>query len=290
MLNDKTSTPLNPPLVQVPHEDIIQAENEVLCERSLVTPGFEGDPSLKTSPVVSNIVDSCTRAKFSGVSSRRITRSMKTMDNTEILNNEAVSESGKSISNSSEDTVLNMESKDQNVDFVITEDTTNKDDADVNGESLINIEITDLEEKHITPKCSDTLNNTSVDVNDDNDLARTSTKGSRYKKKNRRQKEGAPPTQGISSKEAMMTHNRSKTKFPAKRKLITSPKSAKSTPARGKKGSEETFGSASILSIESFSGKKSRSGRVVLPPLEFWRNQKVVYDEDGKMCGVQQAK
>ncbi|XP_076943863.1 uncharacterized protein LOC143614257 [Bidens hawaiensis] len=218
---------------------------------------------------------------------------MKTMDKTESLNKEAVNESGKTVSKSSEDTVIKMESKDQNVDFVITEDSTNKDDADVSGESPIDIEITDLEEKHITPKCSDPLNNTSVgvtDVNGDNDLARTSTKGSRYKKQNRRQKEGAPPTQVISSNEALMTQNRSKTKLLVKRKLITSPKSAKSTPARGKKEPEGTCGSASILSIDSFSGKKSRSGRVVLPPLEFWRNQKVVYDEDGEMCGVQQAK
>ncbi|KAM0043558.1 hypothetical protein Hdeb2414_s0010g00342661 [Helianthus debilis subsp. tardiflorus] len=79
-----------------------------------------------------------------------------------------------------------------------------------------------------------------------------------------------------------------KTKLPVKRKLITSPKSASS---RGKKGgSEEGYGSAIILSVESFSGKKSRSGRVLLPPLEFWRNQKVVYDEHGEVCGVEEPK
>ncbi|KAI3773947.1 hypothetical protein L1987_48486 [Smallanthus sonchifolius] len=340
MLSNKTSTPHNPSSVEIPQEHIVEAGNEVSCERPPVTPGFEDDPSLKMSPIVNSSMGS----KCLGVPSRRMTRSMKKMDNSKnsfplvsvksnldegtLINpkilgsseisrkdmNDALSNNKKAVNvvdcdmksesrkiisklssgcgkgsnettNCSEDNVLRMKSKckqiDQNVDVVITKDVRNKltsengilnqggnkDDADVSGESRIGTSISDLEEKHMKSKSSDPVSNTSVGVIDVNDDMRTNMKGCRNKKKNR---DGR--------------------KLPVKRKLITSPKSAKSTSSRGKKGSEERHGSANILSLESFSGKKSRSGRVVLPPLEFWRNQKVVYDEDGQVCGVQEPK
>ncbi|KAI3703474.1 hypothetical protein L1987_73570 [Smallanthus sonchifolius] len=339
MLSNKTCTPLNLSSVEIPQEHIVEAGNKVSCERSPVTPGFEDDPSFKMSPTV----DSSIGSKCLGVPCRRLTRSMKKMDNSknsfplgndksnsdegtlidpEILgsseisrkdmhdalsnNKKAVnvvdrdmkSESRKIISklsggcgkgsnettNCCEDNVLRMKLKrkqiDQSVD-VITKDVRNKltsengilnqvgnkDDADVSGGSRIDTIISDLEEKHMKSKSSDPLSNTSVGVIDLNDDMKTIMKRCRNKKKNRVGR-----------------------KLPVKRKLITSPKSAKST-SRGKKDvSEERHGSANILSLESFSGKKSRSGRVVLPPLEFWRNQKVVYDEDGQVCGVQEPK
>ncbi|KAM7468094.1 hypothetical protein LguiB_015656 [Lonicera macranthoides] len=45
---------------------------------------------------------------------------------------------------------------------------------------------------------------------------------------------------------------------------------------------------ASILSPESLSSKRSRSGRLLLPTLEFWRNQTVIYDEDRRVTGIKQ--
>ncbi|KAL4587676.1 hypothetical protein LXL04_000549 [Taraxacum kok-saghyz] len=44
------------------------------------------------------------------------------------------------------------------------------------------------------------------------------------------------------------------------------------------KVSMERYVNAKVVSPESLSGKRSRSGRVLLPSLEFWRNQTVVYD------------
>ncbi|KAI3961297.1 hypothetical protein MKX01_007011 [Papaver californicum] len=33
--------------------------------------------------------------------------------------------------------------------------------------------------------------------------------------------------------------------------------------------------------------KRSRSGRLLIPPLEFWRNQQVLYDKDGRIAVVE---
>ncbi|PWA35040.1 SANT associated [Artemisia annua] len=93
--------------------------------------------------------------------------------------------------------------------------------------------------------------------------------------------------QGMDSKEAIKTRRKSKRNLTfeslAERKLIAiSPESAK-TISKTKKGSKVI-----ILSPESFGGKKSRSGRVLLPRLEFWRNQKVLYDPDRKVCGIEE--
>ncbi|KAJ0089329.1 hypothetical protein Patl1_31919 [Pistacia atlantica] len=45
----------------------------------------------------------------------------------------------------------------------------------------------------------------------------------------------------------------------------------------------------SIISPESLSLKRSRSGRLLLPSLHFWRNQVAVYDADRKITGIQEA-
>ncbi|XP_044474225.1 uncharacterized protein LOC123202381 isoform X3 [Mangifera indica] len=45
----------------------------------------------------------------------------------------------------------------------------------------------------------------------------------------------------------------------------------------------------SIISPESLSLKRSRSGRLLLPSLDFWRNQVAVYDADRKITGIQEA-
>ncbi|KAI7746108.1 hypothetical protein M8C21_020896 [Ambrosia artemisiifolia] len=347
MFNDKSSTPLNPSSVKNPHEHIVEDGNEVVCEKSSVPSEFKDGPRLESSPIVSNTFESFTQSKCLGVSSRRMTRSMKKLDNSKNsfppvndisnldkgtlvdpgilgspgnLKAKAVNfvdcdmkskrrniypkssggygkGSDETVS-CSEDTVIKIKSQRkpfaQTAD-VITKDKRNKDNADISGESEINMRTSDLEDVLVTPKCSDSLCNTSVDVTDVNDnivIVKTNMEGCR-KQRNKvdiPQKKGVSATHGTSSKETVINRNRSRTKLPVKRKLITSPESAKSTSLRGKKGSEERCGSANILSIESFSGKKSRSGRVVLPPLEFWRNQKVVYDEDREMCGVQEPK
>ncbi|KAK2657921.1 hypothetical protein Ddye_010973 [Dipteronia dyeriana] len=44
-----------------------------------------------------------------------------------------------------------------------------------------------------------------------------------------------------------------------------------------------------IVSPESLSLKRSRSGRLLLPSLDFWRNQIAVYDADRKITGIQVA-
>ncbi|XP_062005670.1 uncharacterized protein LOC133722824 [Rosa rugosa] len=44
----------------------------------------------------------------------------------------------------------------------------------------------------------------------------------------------------------------------------------------------------SIISPESMSAGRSRSGRLQLPPLEFWRNQSAVYDKDHGVIGIQE--
>ncbi|KAL8234208.1 hypothetical protein R6Q59_020308 [Mikania micrantha] len=179
--------------------------------------------------------------------------------------------SSKTASCSKEDTVLRMKLRrkqfDKNVDVVTPKDG-----------------------KGISSKGK---NKADDDLRDDIFITRQNMKGCRNEKKSRAdipQEKVVPATDEISFKEGIVTRSKSKSKMPVKRKLITSPKSAISTFSTGKKVSEEQYESANILSLESFIGKKSRSGRIVLPPLEYWRNQKVVYDEDGQMCGVQEPK
>ncbi|XP_042519047.1 kinetochore-associated protein KNL-2 homolog [Macadamia integrifolia] len=43
----------------------------------------------------------------------------------------------------------------------------------------------------------------------------------------------------------------------------------------------------SIVSPESLSSRRSKLGRLLLPPLAFWNNQQVVYDADGHITGIQ---
>ncbi|XP_052172598.1 kinetochore-associated protein KNL-2 homolog isoform X2 [Diospyros lotus] len=44
---------------------------------------------------------------------------------------------------------------------------------------------------------------------------------------------------------------------------------------------------ASLISPESLNLKRSRSGRLLLPTLEFWRNQMPIYDMDRRITGIQ---
>ncbi|KAK9054963.1 hypothetical protein SSX86_026042 [Deinandra increscens subsp. villosa] len=221
MLSDKrTITPLNPPSVEIPQDHITEAGNEVLCEKSPVTPGFEDDLSLETS----NTVESSTRC---------IARSSKKMDS---------SKNG----------------------FVLVND----EGARKKNRGRPKSTSSRGKKEHIIEAGSEVF----CEKTPETQLLTWSDMKSRSNKKKNRV--NVP-------QKALMTRSKSKTKAVGKLKPVTSPKS---TSLRGKKGSE---GSANILSLESVSGKKSRSGRVILPPLEFWRNQKVVYDEDGQMCGVQ---
>ncbi|XP_050380715.1 uncharacterized protein LOC126797965 isoform X2 [Argentina anserina] len=43
-----------------------------------------------------------------------------------------------------------------------------------------------------------------------------------------------------------------------------------------------------IISPESLSAGRSRSGRLLLPPLEFWRNQTAIYDKDHGVIGIEE--
>ncbi|KAK9290027.1 hypothetical protein L1049_008190 [Liquidambar formosana] len=45
----------------------------------------------------------------------------------------------------------------------------------------------------------------------------------------------------------------------------------------------------SIVSPESMGFKRSRSGRLLLPTLDFWRNQMAVYDADRQITGIQKG-
>ncbi|KAL4297618.1 hypothetical protein GQ457_12G009520 [Hibiscus cannabinus] len=53
--------------------------------------------------------------------------------------------------------------------------------------------------------------------------------------------------------------------------------------------SDRRKGTQSIISPESLNLKRSRSGRVLLPPMEFWRNQIPVYDQDRGITGIKEG-
>ncbi|MCD7460252.1 hypothetical protein HAX54_043153 [Datura stramonium] len=62
----------------------------------------------------------------------------------------------------------------------------------------------------------------------------------------------------------------------AKRKL------SYGSPRQGKEA-------VSLISPEPLSFNRSRSGRVLLPPMAFWRNQRAVYDADQRVTAVKQG-
>ncbi|KAK2455155.1 hypothetical protein QL285_002636 [Trifolium repens] len=72
--------------------------------------------------------------------------------------------------------------------------------------------------------------------------------------------------------------------------IIKSASSVKSSHERNvshlNKGSKRTL---SVVSPESLSLKKSRSGRLLLPPLEFWRNQIPIYNVDHEITEIQEG-
>lgn len=75
-----------------------------------------------------------------------------------------------------------------------------------------------------------------------------------------------------------------------KRKIIKPASSVKSPQGRNvshsNKGSQQRL---STVSPESLSLKKSRSGRWLLPPLEFWRNQQPIYNMDREITEIQEG-
>lgn len=274
--------------LEFPHEHITKDGHGVLiCERSPVTAEFKDDPNLGMSPVVRNGMDSCTGLKHVGVSSRRMTRSMTKMDSRK--SNNSVLLHG--ISNVDKVTVINPVNIGSCDILRIDINQGENKDADVSGELEIDTTRSNLEAKHIKSECSDPLSSTNVDVIDVNDeilLPRTNMKACQNKKKIKEGKSGSridvPNKEGVAATHGTRSNLAIRTRSKSKRKQTTeTPKSAKST-SRVKKGSKEIV---KILSPESFSGKKSRSGRALLPVLEFWRNERVVYDADGYLCGVQ---
>ncbi|KAJ1416859.1 SANT associated [Sesbania bispinosa] len=75
-----------------------------------------------------------------------------------------------------------------------------------------------------------------------------------------------------------------------KRKMTKSASAVKSSRERDlshlNKGSKQKISS---VSPESLSFKKSRSGRLLLPPLEFWRNQIPVYNADHELTEIHEG-
>ncbi|KAL7248312.1 hypothetical protein ACSBR2_003095 [Camellia fascicularis] len=72
----------------------------------------------------------------------------------------------------------------------------------------------------------------------------------------------------------------------------------KASKSRGKTKRKLTYESpvsqggtekASFISPESLSFKRSRSGRLLLPTLQFWRNQMPIYDKDRQITGIQEG-
>nr|XP_043612636.1 uncharacterized protein LOC122584657 [Erigeron canadensis] len=181
-------------------------------------------------------------------------------------------------------------------------------EAGVSSESQIGIRKCDLRPKLNKSGCSDPFTNTSVGVvssinastgdinfasgviaeNDNAVPSRTNMKGCQNKGKGQ---EGVASKAEIGS-EKVITRSKSRgnLKSPSlchgspKTQLKASPK----THPQANKASKEECGSEYTLSPESLSGKKSRSGRVLLPKLEFWRNQRKVFDENGEVCGVEE--
>ncbi|XP_045811302.1 kinetochore-associated protein KNL-2 homolog isoform X1 [Trifolium pratense] len=75
-----------------------------------------------------------------------------------------------------------------------------------------------------------------------------------------------------------------------KRKIIKSASSVKSPQGSDvsplNKGSKQRL---STMSPESLSLKKSRSGRLLIPPLECWRNQIPIFNRDHEITGIQEG-
>nr|GEU39984.1 hypothetical protein [Tanacetum cinerariifolium] len=197
------------------------------------------------------------------------------------------------------------------------------EDADVCGESQACTSKSDIGAHHSKVNCSDPLSGRSVgvecsvntssekfyfasgvtDPNENTVVSKTNMETRQNKKKNNkdmfssscREDSHSTPTAArneIDSQKASVTRSKSKRNLKSgnsaeRRRIAISAKSPK-TISKTKTGSKDTYKSPNILSPESFSGKKSRSGRVLLPPLEFWRNQKVLYDPNRQLYGVEE--
>nr|GLL37001.1 uncharacterized protein LOC109182005 [Ipomoea trifida] len=51
-------------------------------------------------------------------------------------------------------------------------------------------------------------------------------------------------------------------------------------------GKNRRNGVSAVTSPQSLSYKRSRSGRLLLPPLKFWQNQRAIYDADRRVTGI----
>ncbi|XP_019187546.1 PREDICTED: uncharacterized protein LOC109182005 [Ipomoea nil] len=51
-------------------------------------------------------------------------------------------------------------------------------------------------------------------------------------------------------------------------------------------GKNRQNGVSAVTSPQSLSYKRSRSGRLLLPPLKFWQNQRAIYDSDRRVTGI----
>ncbi|XP_024189265.1 uncharacterized protein LOC112193374 isoform X1 [Rosa chinensis] len=108
----------------------------------------------------------------------------------------------------------------------------------------------------------------------------------------------SPPTLEVNSKKAVSLStskvNTKKRKIsPSTLEVSKKNKSSPSTLEVNKKkeaslSTPKVNTKTSIISPESMSAGRSRSGRLQLPPLEFWRNQSAVYDKDHGVIGIQE--
>ncbi|KAI3515868.1 hypothetical protein L1887_14773 [Cichorium endivia] len=81
-----------------------------------------------------------------------------------------------------------------------------------------------------------------------------------------------------SMKASQNKKKKKKKEVKSKKKLTFECEMAKSPTFTSTPEAANEKSATNVLSPECFSGKRSRSGRVLLPSLEFWRNQTVVYD------------
>ncbi|XP_071717198.1 uncharacterized protein [Rutidosis leptorrhynchoides] len=304
ILSDKTST-----------EPIIKAGNNGLCEDSPLTREIDGS-SLEMSPIIRNNVDSSRVSKRLGVSSRRMTRSM------------AKKACNKKSSSSVHDDVSSLEKvtpfdpkelegcdilKMDNDNALSNKKAVNVVDHDTSENMKTNSTFSGgaRNEPNEIPTCSQDMHFKikskrkrndqnagaaedsnvvfkEIDVNDN--IRVTRTKKKTYQNTIR---SDDVSNKGVDKKNVMNSRTRSKSQSKptsgrsrcehSKRKHLSSYSTPKSS-----KVSKEGFVSANISPLSSFGGKKSRSGRFIIPTLEFWRNQKLVYDEDRQVCGVQE--
>ncbi|KAI8556581.1 hypothetical protein RHMOL_Rhmol05G0265300 [Rhododendron molle] len=118
----------------------------------------------------------------------------------------------------------------------------------------------------------------------DGNIARQSGKQSKNTSKTLRSCVGHSDANQIDDLKIAGSKKETNVKDASKSRVKTKRKLTYESPVT-KRGTEKI----TFVFPESSSFKRSRSGRLLLPTLEFWRNQLVIYDGDHQITGIQQG-